>query len=169
MFIDRLEITAEIQDLAAAACVELMGAYDVVLEPTQQSWDDSDEVLFSGVMGFVSDSVRGTCLLAAPESTLRAAAPDAAILRDWVGELANQLVGRLKSKLMARGETIKLSTPVVLSGVRLSPLPRTQAQPALFASSAGRVMVWLEVEVAPGFELGAERPLCASEGEFLMF
>jgi hypothetical protein len=77
--------------------------------------------LFSGVMGFVGDSVRGTCLLAAPEGTIRAAAPHAAAARDWIGELANQLVGRLKAKLMARGGTIALSTPVVLRGVKLSP------------------------------------------------
>ena len=73
----------------------------VSLTPAQ-GWGESDEVMFSGVMGFVGDSVRGTCLLAAPQGTVQAAAPKDAGARDWVGELANQLVGRLKAKLMAR-------------------------------------------------------------------
>ena len=50
------------------------------------TWVESDELMFSGVMGFVGDSVRGTCLLAAPQGTVEAAAPKAAGARDWVGE-----------------------------------------------------------------------------------
>jgi CheY-specific phosphatase CheX len=86
-----------------------------------------------------------------------------------VGELANQLVGRLKAKLMARGATIALSTPVVLRGVKLSPLPRTEVEPVVFESPTGKVLVWLEVEIEDGFKLGEERALKASEGELLVF
>jgi CheY-specific phosphatase CheX len=145
-----------------------MQAYGVELKPTD-GWTESDEVMFSGVMGFVGDRVRGTCLLAAPQGTVEAAAPRDAGARDWVGELANQLVGRLKAKLMARGATIALSTPVVLRGVRLSPLPRTDVAPVVFESTAGRVLVWLEVEIEDDFQLGEERALKASEGELLVF
>jgi hypothetical protein len=108
-------------------------------------------------------------LLAAPQATVEAAAPPAAGARDWVGELSNQLVGRLKAKLMARGATIALSTPVVLRGVRLSPLPRTDVAPVVFDSPAGRVLVWVEVEIEDDFQLGEERALQASEGELLVF
>lgn len=168
MFVERSETTRAIQALAGAACTELMQAYGVQLNPTL-GWGESDEVMFSGVMGFVGDSVRGTCLLAAPQGTVEAAAPRSAAARDWVGELANQLVGRLKAKLMARGATIALSTPVVLRGVRLSPLPRTDVAPVVFESTAGKVLVWLEVEIEDGFQLGEERALKASEGELLVF
>ena len=168
MFVERSETTRAIQALAGAACTELMQAYGVQLNPTL-GWGESDEVMFSGVMGFVGDKVRGTCLLAAPQGTVEAAAPKNAGARDWVGELANQLVGRLKAKLMARGATIALSTPVVLRGVRLSPLPRTDVEPVVFESTAGKVLVWLEVEIEDGFLLGEERALKASEGELLVF
>ena len=168
MFVERSETTRAIQALAGAACTELMQAYGVQLNPTL-GWGESDEVMFSGVMGFVGDSVRGTCLLAAPQGTVEAAAPRSAAARDWVGELANQLVGRLKAKLMARGATIALSTPVVLRGVKLSPLPRTDVAPVVFESTAGKVLVWLEVEIEDGFQLGEERALKASEGELLVF
>ena len=168
MFVERSETTRAIQALAGAACTELMQAYGVQLNPTL-GWGESDEVMFSGVMGFVGESVRGTCLLAAPQGTVEAAAPKDAGARDWVGELANQLVGRLKAKLMARGATIALSTPVVLRGVKLSPLPRTDVEPVVFESTAGKVLVWLEVEIDDGFQLGEERALKASEGELLVF
>ncbi len=168
MFVERSETTRAIQALAGQACVELLQAYSVPLTPAQ-GWAESDEVMFSGVMGFVGDRVRGTCLLAAPQGTVQAAAPKDAGARDWVGELANQLVGRLKAKLMARGATIALSTPVVLRGVRLSPLPRTDVDPVVFQSPSGKVLVWLEVEIEDDFQLGEERPLSASEGELLVF
>ena len=168
MFVERSEITRAIQALAGVSCIELMRAYGVELTPTV-GWVESDEVMFSGVMGFVGDSVRGTCLLAAPQGTVEAAAPKQAGARDWVGELANQLVGRLKAKLMARGATIALSTPVVLRGVKLSPLPRTDVDPVAFDSPAGKVLVWLEVEIEDKFQLGEERALTATEGELLVF
>lgn len=168
MFVEKSEMTRAIQDLAGAACVELLKAYGVSLTPSQ-SWVESEELMFSGVMGFVGESVRGTCLLAAPQGTVEAAAPKQAGARDWVGELANQLVGRLKVKLMARGATIALSTPVVLRGVKLSPLPRTDVEPVVFDSAAGKVLVWVEVEIEDDFKLGEERALTASEGELLVF
>lgn len=168
MFVERSETTRAIQALAGSACIELMQAYGVQLQATE-GWTESDDVMFSGVMGFVGDRVRGTCLLAAPQATVEAAAPKDAGARDWVGELSNQLVGRLKAKLMARGATIALSTPVVLRGVRLSPLPRTDVDPVVFDSPAGRVLVWLEVEIEDDFQLGEERALKASEGELLVF
>jgi CheY-specific phosphatase CheX len=168
MFVERLETTRAIQAMAGAACTELMQAYGVELI-SSDGWPETDEVMLSGVMGFIGDNVRGTCLLAAEQVTIEAAAPPNAVARDWVGELANQLVGRLKSKLMARGATIALSTPVVLKGVRLSPLPRTNVEPVIFASPAGRVLVWLEVEIEDAFQLGEQRALAATEGELLVF
>lgn len=169
MFVERSDATQRIQAMAAGAASELLDAYGVKLAETAEVWEESDEVLYSGVMGFVGERVRGTCLLAAPKDTILSTAPQDARPRDWVGELANQLVGRLKSKLMAHGVTIALSTPVVLSGVKLSPLPRSEVLPSVFDTPNGRVLVWLEVEVDPEFTLGSLRPLRAAEGEFLVF
>src|SRR5215207_5217577 len=156
MFVERSETTRDIQDLASRACVELLQAYGVPLSPAA-AWGEVDEPMLCGVMGFVGDSLRGSCLLTAPLRAVEAAAPEGAAPRDWVGELANQLVGRLKAKLMQRGATIALSTPVALCGVRVSPLPRTEVEPVVFESPSGKVMVWLEVEIEDGFQLGEER------------
>jgi len=168
-FVERSDATQRIQAMAATAAAELLQAYGVTLSPAAEGWVETDELLYSGVMGFVGDRVRGTCLLAAPKDTILSTAPADARPRDWVGELANQLVGRLKSKLMQHGVTIGVSTPVVLSGVKLSPLPRSDVAPSVFETPTGRLLVWLEVEVDPEFTLGSLRPLMAAEGEFLAF
>src|SRR5215213_868851 len=127
---ERIGVALQIQELAALAGAELLEAYGVDVVPAKGRWVESDELLYSGVMGFFGETLSGTCLLAAPAATVFASAPKDARPRDWVGELTNQLVGRLKSKLLARGVTIAMTTPVVLSGVRVSPLPRGDMEPA---------------------------------------
>ena len=169
MFIQSPDMTEQLQGMASMAAGELLEAYGVKVERIAVPWVETDEVLYSGVMGFIGERLRGTCLLAAPAATILASAPEQTTPRDWVGELANQLVGRLKSKLLARGVTIALTTPVVLSGVRLQPLPRSSVAPSVFDSPSGRVLVWLEVEVDSEFTLGSIRPLSVAEGDFLSF
>jgi hypothetical protein len=168
MFTERFEVTERIQELAALAGAELLQAYGVAASRVD-GWAHNDELVYSGVMGFFGNTLSGTCLLAAPAATVLAAAPPDARPRDWVGELANQLVGRLKSKLLARGVTIAMTTPIVVSGIRVSPLPRGNMEPAVFETSTGRVLIWLEVEATDQFQLGDERPMLGSEGDLLVF
>lgn len=169
MSVERANVTEEIRRLAAEAGVELFRAYGVELAVAPEGWVETDELLLSGVMGFVEEHLSGTCVLAAPKDALMATAPEGARPRDWVGELTNQLVGRLKSKLMGLGLTVAVSTPVVLAGIKLSPLPRGDASPSVYSSPGGRVLVWLEVEVDPAFVWGTPEESLAQEGDFLVF
>lgn len=38
---------------------------------------------------------------------------------DWIGELNNQLVGRIKNRLIQYGVTVQMGTPIILSGDNL--------------------------------------------------
>ena len=96
-------VSGRVGALVAEACVELFGAYGVLLSPVEAGLDEGDENVMSGVMGFVGTRLRGTCLLSSAKSTLDASCPAGNRARDWIGELTNQLVGRLKTKLIARG------------------------------------------------------------------
>ena len=151
------------------ACVELLQAYGVEALDAPEEWGTPDEFMLAGVMGFVSERLVGSCLLVGGRDVLMATAPKDARPRDWVGELANQLVGRLKSKLMGLGVTITMNTPVVLSGIRLSPLPRTDVAPKVHRTPLGRLLVWVEVEVDPEFSWGEPQELPATEGELVVF
>jgi hypothetical protein len=163
------DIEVTIGELGMRACVELFQAYGVELAPGAGGWGANDERLLSGSVGFVGRSLRGTCLLAAPEPPLAASCPEqGGALRDWVGELTNQFVGRLKTKLLSRGVEVFVTTPIVLSGVRIEPLPRSRAEPMIFTSSAGPVLAWVEVETEESFALGAERPGQSGEGSVIV-
>ena len=125
--------------------------------------------MLAGVMGFVSERLLGSCLLAGSHDVLMATAPKDARPRDWVGELANQLVGRLKSKLLGHGVTITMNTPVVLSGISLCPLPRTEVAPTVHSTPAGQLLVWVEIDVDPQFTWGEPLDLPATEGGLVVF
>ena len=170
MLTENEKITEEVGSLAARACTELFDAYGVRLESSNNRWGESNVRLLCGVIGFVGSRVRGTCLLAGSEPPLTESCPTQGKLRDWVGELANQLAGRLKTKFLDRGVEVALTTPIVLSGVRLEPLPRGRLKPRVFSARAGDVMVWVEMEATPDFKFGSEHPgRHGGEGDVLLF
>lgn len=171
MYTESQRVCHAIEEMTADSCVELFDAYDVPLTTAENSlWALSNEPLFSGVIGFVSAEVRGTCLLACERGPLEKSCPPGGQIRDWTGELSNQLLGRLKTKLLGHDVEIGLSTPIVVQGIRLQPLPRQAIEPAVYKSPAGMVLVWVEVEIATGFVLPPARvPDAGNTGDLLMF
>ena len=170
MWIQDTDIEIQVSTLGAEACTELFHAYGVGLSASETTWGDSDERMLSGSMGFVGRHVRGTCLLATTEKTLLVSCPTRGRVRDWIGELTNQFVGRLKTKLLAGGVEVFVTTPIVLSGVRIQPLPRARMEPTVFSSLEGDVLVWIEVETDEGFALGSLHPGRSNvEGEVILF
>jgi len=171
MFEESDSLAMRVGSLAASACSELFGAYGVELKATGSNWELSDEPVLSGVMGFVGARLRGTCLLAGAAGPLSASCPAGGRVRDWIGELTNQLVGRIKTKLLTRGVEVALTTPIILSGARLQPVPRGDLLPTVFSSSSGAVLVWIEAEAAGEVEFGSEHPLrpTGGEGDILLF
>jgi hypothetical protein len=115
--------------------------------------------------------MRGAILLASTREPLGRTSPvNDTSLREWVAELSNQLIGRVKNKLVARGVVLHVSTPVVLRGQHLTPLTRTD-KPIVFACDKGCVCVWMDVELIAGVDLTALREGAASmnEGEGMLF
>lgn len=164
------QLASHVADLTAGCCVDLFAAYGVSLSPSRSEFIESDEVLLSGVIGFFSPDLRGTCLLVGNRSPLELSSPQKDHTRDWVGELTNQLVGRLKRKFLGYGLEVALTTPVVLSGVHLRPMPRRDLVPRVFGTDSGSIMIWVEVEAEPGFALGpAVSGAISEEGDVLMF
>lgn len=170
MFLEDDRLASEIADLTGDCCIELFSAYGVALNSKAADFIVSDEVLLSGVIGFVGPTLRGTCLLVGNRSPIELSSPQKAHTRDWVGELTNQLVGRLKRKFLGFGLEVALTTPVVLSGLHLRPMPRGKLTPRVFSTDSGSIMIWLEVEAEPGFEFGpAVSDSTSAEGDVLMF
>ncbi|MFZ5896911.1 MAG: chemotaxis protein CheX [Myxococcota bacterium] len=163
-------VSARVGALAAESCLELFEAYSFPLTQIESSFDALDETVLSGVMGFVGTRLRGTCLLTSTAGPLEASCPTGNRARDWIGELTNQLVGRLKTKLIARGVEVFMTTPIVLTGARIRPVPRGMLQPTVFSSSKGGVMVWVEAESGRDLTLSSEAPAQdTGEGDILIF
>jgi CheY-specific phosphatase CheX len=160
-----------VEAFSAEACRALFKAYGVELVEIDPNTASPDTFLLSAVIGFTGPGLRGTLILASTEMALRDSNPTDGSLRDWIAELANQLVGRVKNSLLRSGAEVYVTTPVVMRGEHLAPLPRFVLMPQAFAAKdRGKVFLWVEVEAAPGFRLSptlGEVPV--DEGSTLLF
>jgi len=91
-------------------------------------------------------------------------------MRDWLAELTNQLLGRVKNRLLAFGTVIHCSTPVVLGGERIAPIA-SQPLGHLFTADGGVVSVWFDTEVRADFVLSPldDLSVLGQEGDALLF
>lgn len=169
--IEDLELTGHVAVMAREACVELFDAYGVSLAPATEPHRDTDDHMLCGVIGFVGTGIRGSCMLVGHDAPILASCPEGGGCRDWIGELTNQLAGRVKAKFLSFGVEVQLSTPVGFSGVALRPLPRTEVGPTCYHARGGDVVVWVEVDSEPAFVLDrTETPVARrAEGEVVLF
>jgi CheY-specific phosphatase CheX len=137
------------------------------------------------IIGFGGAQMRGSLVLSANCGMLRTSfpvkqAPGAGEgpcpehLQDWAGELANQLLGRFKYRLLGHGITLQLGTPTTVSGLELrvrSCGGQPQSKPLWLYSGDDWLVVRLDAIVAPEVTL-SESPdsgSAAAEGEVLLF
>jgi hypothetical protein len=72
----------------------------------------------AGTIGFSHEHMIGSAILLISHSDCiaRLGAPEGCDDSDWVGELANQLLGRFKNKVVAYGPLIDMALPSVICG-----------------------------------------------------
>jgi len=169
-----------LDDALTACCRDLFHAYGMELE-AQVVHDASPHHDLGAAIGFGGEQIKGSLVLFTTSQVAIHVYPiansaDQSMLLDWVAELANQLVGRMKLRLLPEGIELSLSTPVALSGERLGrSAPRADlSRKAVLAGPAGQVQLWLDVVVTPGFELcdPQSRPTVDApieEGALLLF
>ena len=174
------ESLARIDRYLSASTLDLFGAQGLRLEAWPAPAAELAEPLASSI-GFTSDNMKGVLVLVMEKSlalaslpaNLRAKCGDDELLADWVGELSNQLLGRIKTRFIGSGIQIALSTPIVFVGremrhfFRPSPIQRKLG----FGGEGEAVVEFLanyerDFEVAEG-EPGAEPG--PPEGEVLFF
>lgn len=164
-----------IDDLVFDCCRDLFAAYKLDADPRDRSdFPATKQLAVWGVMGFGGHLLRGALVLAATHEPLDRTNPEGfGSQRDWVCELANQLTGRVKNRLLSLGVEIFLATPAGLSGDNLSPAPGKLRAPQVFAVANGFVVVWIDCEYAEGFELhmtpSAKFEAAIPEGETVLF
>lgn len=176
----------QIEALRAAALEHLVdvaealfGDYGQALTRTSHEREERRrlQVSLGAALGFTSIYVRGV-LAVAVEHDLAISMnplPDGAdrpgAAADWIGEVANQLLGRLKNKLLKHGVDLALSTPFVVEGTDLQIGAKGHSAVKLtFANEAHRAIVWWDMEVDPDLQLGeTEGDEPQVEGDLLLF
>lgn len=138
---------------------------------TVQHSQDTDKSI-AAIIGFGDPLFRGSVVILADESVaIRLAHDTPENPVDWLGELANQLVGRLKNKLAGYGVLPQMGVPVTVSGKELD-LNAVGTQPKFWGVewASGKFQVILSLEVDDALTL-AEQPseIAAEEGSLDLF
>jgi hypothetical protein len=149
---------------------DLFAAYDVKVSRQDDISVPAQEVAYAGVIGFTG-GMRGTLVLAPTRALLERSHHGAPCeFRDWAGELANQLLGRINNQLRAYGLELHVTTPVIIKGQYLASVSQGELPIHCFAASPGNVSVWLDAELAANADLttrsAAPGPV---EGEAIIF
>jgi hypothetical protein len=163
------DLRTQIEAVVTECCLDLFSHYGVAIVPVTDDRCDAN-LAFCGVIGFTGNDLRGSLLLACSREPLSLGGDDVRAIRDWLAELANQMLGRIKNRLLTLGTVIYCSTPIILRGEHLAPLD-DQPKPQLFRAAGGIVSVWFDVDQLTDLVL-AETPdasATAREGEALLF
>lgn len=126
----------------------------------------------AAIIGFGDSRLRGSAVLLAEESVAKDLAETTPLDPiDWLGELCNQLVGRLKNKLAIYGILPQMGTPVTVCGRELD-LGAVGMEPIAWRVtwSKGHLQAMLTLEVEAELELVQDvSAASAAEGSLNLF
>jgi CheY-specific phosphatase CheX len=169
---------ATLDAVVDAAVLALFESVGISLE--RATPPDHSEDNIGATIGFTSATLRGSVILISTRDFVARALPKEVPagtgeeqLSDWTGELANQLLGRIKNKLLGLGVTLEMSTPAVIWGLELATKSTRSRLRRRFtyAHDGQPLSVFVDVVAAPDFEFtpsGAHAPGIA-EGELTLF
>jgi chemotaxis phosphatase CheX-like protein len=164
-----------LDDLLRDCCRELMTDYG--LTDAHDAGDASGSSLVAAI-DFSGKDLRGTVVFRATPSviqeTFRAAGGQGKPLElseaaDWMCELVNQLVGRIKNKLRPYRVSFTVNVPRLLAALPSDKLERSVR--SRFVCDRGVFAGYLEVLISPGFVFEEPTPdgSLPEEGELVLF
>jgi CheY-specific phosphatase CheX len=136
---------------------------------------------FAATIGFTNPRFRGMLVLTTDRhmvtrsrpTELQANTPSEKELDDWVGELVNQLIGRIKNQLIRHHIDMELSIPSVVRGrwLRRALPDASISRQMIFVHDIGSVYICFDAMVPEELELeeGADASEGVTEGEVTLF
>jgi CheY-specific phosphatase CheX len=154
---------AIVVDLHAKACGELFEAYGLTRHIHRGDGDtrEANRAAYVSVVGATGDAIRLSStvsmdarLLARTHPSGGADVPEREV-QDWCREINNQLMGRLKNKLLRLGCEVATGLPVLISGTDVAAvaMPDIDHRQYFFSSKFGAMTFTLEMLFGPGFGL----------------
>lgn len=150
--------------------------------PEGQEMKVSKEESIAAAIGYSSPEIKGSVTVISTKGLLKQSHPNLQMgmpvgeqeIEDWVGEVSNQLLGRIKNKLLRFGTSVAMATPSILVGNSLvSKAPRSGSRISFkFESDQGVLGVVVDAILAPGYkfeiiETSAANP--EKEGASILF
>jgi hypothetical protein len=152
--------------------IELFRSYDVPIAPvgTFIDLDKLEPDSLGGGISFSGSGKSGELVLAVPGAILTAMGHGEFRAQDWVRELANQLLGRVKNRLMRYDVRLSAGVPFALELMPVrTRLGGDAARVYMFRSMRGIIFLALRGTMVPGdlrFKGSAPGP---EEGDLLVF
>ena len=140
------------------------------------------QTAFAASLGFTAEVLRGTLVLIAPEAAVARVLPPELSqgditpdrLADWAAELSNQLVGRIKNKLLRYRIVVTLSVPSVFRAENLRCYPRKTSMPigattVQLTTKLADFEAWFDVEMQPDIDFSQRHSVAPppDEGELV--
>jgi hypothetical protein len=166
---------AEIERLFARVAVRsirgLFADYGVVAEASTP--DPHIQIALPplfGRIGFTGTGLCGSVVMGASSGPLQRSFPVPGKIDDWVAELTNQLMGRIKNEMLRSGIQLQQELPSVITVDQLREVA-TDLQPWILAADDGIIGVGIDLDVADAI---APDPTLLNwdvppEGELLLF
>lgn len=169
------EIVKALENVLRASATEFfsttdqLSAYKVGQSMTSGS-SETLSVSFASVIGYAGDEIKGSLVTVCEGELLNKSHPNHAMgmpvgeaeVLDWVGEVANQLLGRIKNKLASAGVKFAMGTPTTVTGksMQITSPKDGFVIPLIFNGPFGAFRLYLlsvadpKLKIAPGAEVG---------------
>lgn len=167
-----MAIADTLNNLLFTATLGLFKAYNVTLaEDSSGAKETANQ--HTAVVGFHGTAISGAVILVVDNALLKASMQTPTPEREWLAELANQLLGRLKNRLLAYGVDVTASTPTVLGAVRIVPNgPKDQRQGITMVGNGSRATVWVDFQAKDPerlAKLARGETTVGREGDLILF
>ncbi|MEZ4742283.1 MAG: chemotaxis protein CheX [Bdellovibrionota bacterium] len=123
------EFPKEVVSLIVQAVEELFQANNISsIEHVEHKGSPGDGNDYCAVIGFAGEAIKGSIAVAMGLPLLEASNPSKAMgmdvaeedLADWLGEIANQIIGRVKNLILKYGVDFMITTPSVFHGKNIN-------------------------------------------------
>jgi hypothetical protein len=170
---------ATIDTILQSSAVELFHTQGIAVAPlvplavgTQQRFYD-----WVGVIGFDTETLNGNLTLSVPTGILQSRDPglnpgdEVSWQADWVRELANQLLGRVKNRLSKFQVVLRTRLPTSMSGAALELHKRRTPSEMLYRFRAlrGDILVVVDAPLDKAILVYSGALQIAKEGDVILF
>lgn len=177
---------SRLKNMLEESVLELTVSMDGLTEyrlGAEQSDDEKEraQVEYASVLGFSGDLMKGSLVISCKRILLEKSHPNIAMempvgepeVLDWVGEIANQLLGRLKNKIAGAGVKFSMSTPTTMCGKSIQvSIPKDGcALWELYNGPHGDLVIHLltVIDATVNFDAADNRSQVAAEGGAILF